>query len=89
MSSAESNRQDIYTRVTSGIVEQLERGREAVDTAPGSAGHPAGPITRSLRHGGQPYNGINALSLWASVMAQRFEAQIWMTYRVVWHVAPG
>jgi len=80
MSAVQPNRQDIYTRITSGIVEQLERGVRPW-TRPWSAGHPAGPITRPLRHGGQRYSGINVLSLWASAMAQRFEAPIWMTYK--------
>jgi antirestriction protein ArdC len=38
-------------------------------------------ITRPLRHNGQPYTGINVLSLWASASVQGFAAPIWMTYR--------
>jgi antirestriction protein ArdC len=34
-----------------------------------------------LRHNGQPYTGINILSLWASASVQGFAAPIWMTYR--------
>ena len=30
---------------------------------------------------GQPYTGINILSLWASASVQGFAAPIWMTYR--------
>jgi len=33
------------------------------------------------RHNGQPYAGINILSLWASAIEQNFAAPIWMTYR--------
>jgi len=74
------SRQDIYTRITASIVTQLERG--VPPWAPAwSAAHPAGPITRPLRHAGQPYSGINVLSLWASAMAHGFAAPIWMTYR--------
>lgn len=48
---------------------------------PWSAEHAAGRITRPLRHNGQPYTGINILSLWASATGQNFAAPIWMTYR--------
>ncbi|MEP7308808.1 MAG: zincin-like metallopeptidase domain-containing protein [Acidobacteriota bacterium] len=34
-----------------------------------------------MRHNGQPYTGINILSLWASASVQGFAAPIWMTYR--------
>jgi antirestriction protein ArdC len=34
-----------------------------------------------LRHNGEPYTGINILSLWASATEQGFAAPIWMTYR--------
>ena len=46
-----------------------------------NAEHAAGRITRPLRHNGQPYTGINILSLWASATVQGFAAPIWMTYR--------
>jgi len=36
-------------------------------------------ITRPLRHNGQPYTGINILSLWVSASVQGFAAPIWMT----------
>ena len=48
---------------------------------PWNAEHAAGRITRPLRHNGQPYTGINILSLWASATEQGFAAPIWMTYR--------
>ena len=35
----------------------------------------------TVRHNGQPYTGINILSLWASASVQGFAAPIWMTYR--------
>jgi len=80
MSDQSNSRQDIYTRITASIVAQLETGVQPW-IRPWSAGHPAGPITRPLRVGGQPYSGINVLSLWASAIAQKFAAPIWMTYR--------
>lgn len=39
------------------------------------------PGTRPLRHNGQPYSGINVLSLWMSALGQNFAAPIWITYR--------
>lgn len=75
-----STRQDIYTRITSKIVSALETGVRPWVT-PWNAEHAAGRITRPLRHNGQPYTGINILSLWASATEQGFAAPIWMTYR--------
>lgn len=77
---AESPRQDIYTRITGKIVSALENGVRPW-VRPWNAEHAAGRITRPLRHNGQPYTGINVLSLWASATAQGFAAPIWMTYR--------
>src|SRR5208283_5326747 len=50
-------------------------------TRPWNAEHAAGRITRPLRFNGQPYSGINILSLWMSALSQNFAAPIWMTYR--------
>ncbi len=36
---------------------------------------------RPQRFNGQPYSGINVLSLWMSALAQNFTAPIWMTFR--------
>ena len=77
---AESPRQDIYSRITGKIVSALETGVRPW-VRPWNAEHAAGRITRPLRHNGQPYTGINVLSLWASATAQGFAAPIWMTYR--------
>ena len=80
MKTITEDRQDVYTRITSAIVAELERGTRPW-MRPWSAKHPAGRITRPFRHDGQPYSGINILSLWASATAQGFAAPIWMTYR--------
>jgi antirestriction protein ArdC len=76
------NRQDVYTRITSAIVAELEKGTRPW-TRPWSAEQAAGRITRPLRHNGQPYSGINILWLWASASVQGLAAPIWMTYRQV------
>lgn len=78
--SPETPRQDIYARITGQIVAALESGVRPW-VRPWNAEHAAGRITRPLRHNGQPYSGINILSLWASATAQGFAAPIWMTYR--------
>src|SRR5258705_12642530 len=78
--SDESPKQDIYARITAKIVAALEDGVRPW-VRPWNAEHAAGRITRPLRHNGQPYSGINVLSLWMSALAQNFTAPIWMTFR--------
>ena len=70
----------MYSRITAQIVASLEHGVRPW-VRPWNAEHAAGRITRPLRHNGQPYSGINILSLWASASVQGFAAPIWMTYR--------
>ena len=75
-----SERKDVYTRITAQIIDHLEKGVRPW-VRPWSAEHAAGRITRPLRHNGQPYSGINILSLWMSALTQNFTAPFWMTYR--------
>ena len=75
-----TNRQDIYTRITDQIITALEQGIKPW-TQPWNAAHAAGPVSRPLRHNGQPYAGINVLTLWASSMERHFAAPIWMTFK--------
>ncbi len=75
-----TERKDGYSRITAQIVEYLEKGVRPW-TRPWDAEHAAGRITRPLRHNGQPYSGINVLSLWVSALGQNFGAPIWMTFR--------
>lgn len=75
-----TSRQDVYSRITSQIIARLEQGvRPWVQ--PWNAEHAAGRIARPVRFNGQPYSGINILSLWMSASAQGFVAPIWMTFR--------
>lgn len=76
----QSNREDIYTRVTNRIIADLEEGVRTW-IKPWNAEHAAGRITRPLRHNGQPYAGINILMLWASATASGYGAPIWMTFK--------
>src|SRR5204863_2812797 len=78
--SDQSPKQDVYASITAKIVAALEDGVRPW-VRPWNADHAAGRITRPLRHNGQPYTGINILSLWASASVQGFAAPIWMTYR--------
>jgi antirestriction protein ArdC len=75
-----TTRVDVYTRVTSQIVEQLERGVRPW-FKPWNAEYAAGRITRPLRHNGQRYNGINILMLWAAAEAQGFACPYWLTFQ--------
>jgi antirestriction protein ArdC len=78
--SDQSPKQDVYGSITAKIVAALEDGVRPW-VRPWNAEHAAGRIMRPLRHNGQPYSGINILSLWASASVQGFAAPIWMTYR--------
>lgn len=73
-------RQDIYSRITDQIVAALEQGVKPW-TQPWNAAHAAGQVSRPLRHNGQPYAGINILTLWASAMERHYAAPIWMTFK--------
>jgi hypothetical protein len=65
-----TSRQDVYSRITSQIVASLEQGGVRPWVKPWNAEHAAGRITQPLRFNGQPYSGINILSLWMSAAAQ-------------------
>jgi antirestriction protein ArdC len=78
--SDQSPKQDVYASITAKIVAALEDGVPPW-VRPWNVEHAAGRMTRPLRHNGQPYSGINILSLWASASVQGFAASIWMTYR--------
>jgi antirestriction protein ArdC len=75
-----TERQDIYTRITAKIVASLEAGVRPW-IRPWSGENAAGRITRPLRHNGMPYSGINILMLWASSVEQGFGSPSWMTFR--------
>lgn len=76
----QTDRLDVYTRVTNQIIADLEQGvRPWVQ--PWEAAHAAGDVSRPLRFNGLPYRGINVVLLWLSAMRQRFACPLWMTYR--------
>lgn len=71
---------DVYERITNHIVAELEQGVRPW-LKPWNAEHAAGGITRPLRSNGQPYQGINVLSLWGEAVARGYAAPMWMTFR--------
>ena len=75
-----TEKQDVYTRVTNKIVADLEQGVRPW-MKPWNASNTTGRISRPLRHNGIAYSGINTLMLWASAIEQGFAAPIWMTFK--------
>jgi len=71
---------DLYTRVTHQILADLAQGVRPW-TRPWASAHPAGSITRPLRHNRIPYSGINTVLLWARALEAGYGAPIWMTFR--------
>jgi antirestriction protein ArdC len=65
--------QDVYTRITTKIVADLEQGVRTW-IKPWNAGNRAGRIMRPLRFNGLPYSGINILMLWAEAVANGFSS---------------
>lgn len=78
--TSDTNRRDIYQRVTDQILRDLEQG-VLPWRKPWNAGHLEGRIMRPLRHNGQPYNGINVLMLWAEALERGYTSPTWMTFK--------
>ncbi|WFT91070.1 ArdC family protein [Rhizobium leguminosarum] len=76
----ESQRTDIYSRITDRILEDLASGVRPW-MKPWNAANTDGRITRPLRHNGQPYSGMNVLLLWSEQMARGFASSMWMTFK--------
>lgn len=70
---------DLYDRVTAQILADLQQGVRPWNR-PWDM-HPAGTITRPLRHNLVPYSGINVLLLWARALEAGYDRAIWMTFR--------
>ena len=71
---------DIYTRVTSKIIADLEKGQRTW-MKPWNADHLANRIAKPQRHNGQYYQGLNIILLWAASVDQGFTANRWMTFK--------
>jgi antirestriction protein ArdC len=75
-----TERQDIYTRITERILQSLEQGVRPW-VRPWNAENAMGRIIRPLRHNGQAYSGINVLMLWSAAVEQGFTCPVWMTFK--------
>ncbi len=80
MTSSQAPRVDVYSRVTSKIIADLEQGVRPWHK-PWSASHAEGSIIRPLRANGQPYRGVNVLLLWGEADARGYRSPVWITYR--------
>ncbi|CUX68959.1 DUF1738 domain-containing protein (plasmid) [Agrobacterium tumefaciens] len=76
----DSNRVDIYARITDRIGEDLEQGVRPW-MKPWSAANTNGRISRPVRHNGLPYSGMNVLLLWSEQMSRGFASSMWMTFK--------
>jgi len=84
----QTERADVYTRVTNAIIAELEKGVRPW-LRPWNAEHAAGRITRPLRANGQPYKGVNVLMLWMAAELQGFAGPIWMTFHQAKELGAG
>lgn len=68
---------DPHQDVTDRILADLETGVRPW-TRPWADG---GLGVRPLRHDGQPYHGVNVLTLWAEAALRQYVTPVWMTFR--------
>jgi antirestriction protein ArdC len=69
-------RKDMYQIITDQIVGLLEQGVRPWTRSWG--GNDA--FSRPLRHNGQPYSGVNVLTLWATAQLKGYTSATWMTF---------
>jgi len=74
-------RADIYDRVTTAIIRDLETGTRPWIKPWTTSSTASGTVVRPLRHDGTPYRGINIVILWSEAAERGFSAPAWMTYR--------
>src|SRR5271155_1452226 len=73
-------RTDVYEKITSQIVAELEKGVRPWHQ-PWNAAHMEGRVALPLRHNGVAYRGVNVLALWMEATAMGYAAPIWMTFK--------
>jgi antirestriction protein ArdC len=77
----DNERQDVYTRVTNKIIADLEKGN-LTWIKPWKTSNDFGDcLSLPLRCDGQPYQGINVLSLWGAAAEKGYTRPIWMTFK--------
>lgn len=80
MKTSTQSRTDVYSRVTSKIIADLEKGVRPWQR-PWNVENVAGRISRPLRHNGTPYRGVNVLLLWCEAQEKGYSASVWMTFK--------
>jgi len=80
MKTSTQSRADVYSRVTSKIIADLEKGVRPWQM-PWNVEQAAGRISRPLRHNGTPYRGVNVLLLWGEAQEKGYSASVWMTFK--------
>jgi antirestriction protein ArdC len=80
MSTTHKPAADVYSRITSRIIADLEQGVRPW-LKPWTSGQNGGQVARPLRHNGEPYSGINVVLLWSEAIARGFRFSTWMTFR--------
>jgi antirestriction protein ArdC len=73
----QSQPKDPHQEVTDRIIADLEAGVRPW-TRPWAHG---GMGVRPLRHDGQPYHGVNVLTLWTEAALHNYAVPVWMTFR--------
>lgn len=74
---AASVRPDPHAEIAALILADLEAGVRPW-TRPWLTGS---PVSRPLRHDGEPYHGVNVLTLWVRAARCGYARPIWMTFR--------
>jgi antirestriction protein ArdC len=73
-------RSNLYQRITDQIIGELERGTLPW-LKPWNGQKLGERVVRPLRQSGEPYRGINVISLWMAATAFGYASPYWMTYR--------
>ena len=76
-SKCKSERGDVYERVTSQIIEAIERGAGEWRMPWHKLTSASAPVNAVSR---KPYRGVNVLSLWATAIERGYQSPIWATY---------
>lgn len=75
-----TDKQDVYTSVTNKIIADLEKGN-LTWVKPWKSKDFGGCVSLPLRCDGQPYQGINVLTLWGTAVDKGYTRPVWMTFK--------
>jgi antirestriction protein ArdC len=76
--NTQTERHDVYTRVTNQVIAALESGRRTWHQPWDSGGD--GRVMLPLNYNGQKYHGINVLQLWGQSIDKGYKSPYWMTF---------